>query len=431
MKILLITETLLRHDNNVGNSYSNIFEGMDDVRIANICCQQGNSSNDIAERCFQISEKHILKNLLCGSTAAGKIETGQEQNAPQKKTYIKCGIMKIYNLARIFRFQIFFWIRNAIWKTGRWKSESLRQYIEDFAPDIIFAQLQDRLYLNDLIIYIKDLIKLPMVLYTWDDVYSLRQFSLSPLWWMDRFVQRRKIRQVVKRCEILYTISKEQAEEYERTFHKKCRILYKGYPFTGDFISEEAHSYPLKIIYTGNLYGGRWKTVAALCKAIKKINENQNQLQLYIYSATPLLKRQLRKLCIEGSTYFCGKIDAGDVKRVQQEADILLHAEAFGLKGSLTTRLSFSTKIVDYFKEKKCILALGAQRCASIQYLVRNDAAIVITDIRDIVSTISRLATHPEVIQTYAGKAWECGRSNHQIHNIQKELYRELQHIQQ
>lgn len=417
----------MRYDNNVGNSYSNIFEGMEDVKIANVCCQQGRSANDITERCFQISEKLILKSLLCGSGPAGVIETEQKQDKPLKKTQKNAAAKKLYNLARIFRFQVFFWIRNAIWKTGRWKSELLRQYIEDYAPDIIFAQLQDRLYLNDLIIYIKDLVKVPLVLYTWDDVYSLRQFSLSPLWWIDRFIQRRKIRQVVKRCETIYTISEEQAEEYGRLFRKKSSILYKGYLFGEDAVPRKDYQCPLKIVYTGNLYGGRWQAIAELCKAIGKVNKDGKQLQLYIYSATPLLKRQVKKLCIEGSTYFCGKIDAGDVKRVQREADILLHAESFGLKGSLTTRLSFSTKIVDYFKEKKCILALGAKRCASIRYLERNDAAVVVTDVKDILPTVSRLACTPLMIQEYAEKAWKCGRTNHQIQNIQKSLYGELQ----
>ncbi len=436
MKILLITETLLRNDNNVGNSYSNIFSGMRNVEIDNICCQQGKSQSNIIKRSYQLSEGQIIKKILHKSMQTGIVEkvTADEPDevlpkteAPQKKS---SGFTKrIYNLMRIFRWQIFFWIRDSIWGTGLWKSEQLREYLRETKPDIIFAQLQDRIYLNNLIVYVKDYLKVPLVLYTWDDVYSLKQFSLSPFWWIDRFMQRNGIRRVVKDCDRIYTISKEQADEYTRFFHKECRILYKGYLFEGEEPNIICPSYPLKIVYTGNLYGGRLKTVTLLCREIQKINQAGTKIQLYIYSATPLLARQIRQLNLSDSTFFCGKIGIEEVKKVQKEADILLHAESFGLKGSLATRLSFSTKIVDYFLEKKCVMAIGAARGASITYLERNDSAIVIKSRKEISQSLQEIVDNPQIIGIYAQKAWECGKRNHGIERIQKELYEDLHSI--
>lgn len=434
MKILLITETLLRNDNNVGNSYSNIFSEMENVKIDHICCQQGESQSDIIERSYQISERQIIQNIFHRSIQVGAVEeVGKEcsRHSLEKKSSPKISgvVRKTYNLMRIFRFQIFFWIRDAIWGTGRWKSKQLREYLNEVKPDIIFAQLQDRIYLNKLIVYVKDYLKVPMVLYTWDDVYSLKQFSFSPFWWIDRFMQRRKIRSVVKRCDRIYTISKEQADEYEGYFHKKCRILYKGYQFHGDTPAIVCPSYPIKMVYTGNLYGGRLKTITLLCKEIHKLNHAGIKIQLYIYSATPLLKRQVKHLNLEKSTFFCGQITSEEVKRVQKTADILLHVEDFGTKGSLSTRLSFSTKIVDYFLEKKCIVAIGAERCSSIKYVERNDSAIIINNKHKIFQTLQEIADNPQIIGMYAQKAWDCGKRNHEIEQIQKKLYEDLNSV--
>lgn len=421
MRILLITETLIRYDNNVGNSYSNIFDGMKDIRMVNVCCQQGQSQNSISEKCYQISENLILKNILNKSNIAGMIEdkhTHRDINNNEKKR-------KMYNFARILRFQIFFWIRNTIWKMGRWKNGQLCKFVDDFKPDIIFAQLQDKVYLDDLIIFLKDYLKIPLVLYVWDDVYSLKQYSFSVLYWIDRLFQRSKIKKVVKRCDKLYTISYEQSKEYSSYFKKECDILYKGHNFNDKFIEKKVGK-PIKIVYTGNLYADRWKSVAMICENLKKINQDGIRMQLFIYSATPLLKSQIDKLSIKDSSFFCGVVSADKVYQIQKDADMLLHAEAFTLKGSMTVRLSFSTKIVDYFVQQKCILAIGHSRCASINYLKRNDAAIVIDDKRHIMETLSNIANDSSIINKYAKKSWICGLKNHQISKIMDDLRNDL-----
>jgi hypothetical protein len=398
---------------------------MGDIYLANVCCQQGQSQNTISDNCYQISERLILKSILHNSTVAGIIE---DKRQFQNNEVVKKRANKIYNLIRIFRFQIFFWIRNCIWNTGKWKTNELCQYIDEFKPDLIFAQLQDRTYLNDLIVFIKDYLKIPLVVYTWDDVYSLKQFSLSIFYWIDRFAQRNKIRRVVERCSKIYTISYEQSEEYKTCLKKDCSILYKGYNFTDAFEVKKIGN-PIKIVYTGNLYGDRWKTVALLCESLKKINQNDIKIQLYIYSATPLLKSQIRKLSIKDTTFFRGGISAKEVIEVQKKADILLHVESFTLKGSMTARLSFSTKIVDYFTQQKCIIAIGHSRCSSIKYLRRNDAAIVIDDKSKIFGTISNIVDDSNILPTYAIKSWQCGVENHQISKIQSTLRADLEKI--
>ena len=210
MRILVVTDVLWRDDNGVGNSYSNIFKNFPNAEIANICCQQGESNNSISSKCFQISETSILKNLKRSTYPSGDVE---------KKMAVVSGENKesaLFSFVKKSRLQIFFWIRNCIWKLGRWKSVELKKFIDDFQPDLIFAQLQDKIYLNNLVSYIQHYTAKPLCLYAWDDIYSLRQFSLSPFFWIDRFMQRRSIRKVVKQSQILYTISEMQKMEYAK-----------------------------------------------------------------------------------------------------------------------------------------------------------------------------------------------------------------------
>ncbi|MBQ3020232.1 MAG: glycosyltransferase [Clostridia bacterium] len=419
MRILVVTDVLWRDDNGVGNSYSNIFKNFPDAEIANICCQQGVSNNRISSKCFQISEISILRNLKSATNPSGAVEKETiEVSEKGKKS-------NLFSFIKKSRLQIFFWLRNCIWKFGRWKSVELKKFIDDFQPDLIFAQLQDKMYLNNLVSYVQHYTGKPLCLYAWDDVYSLKQFSLSPLFWIDRFMQRRSIRKVVKQSQILYTISEAQKMEYAKSLKVRTELLYKGYLFEDEpqFNDKpEDTAKVLRILYTGNLYSGRYITLHHVCEALKKINLGGKKAKLFIYSATNLSEKQIARLNVEGSSYFMGKISEQEVQKLQKDADILLHLEPFSLKGSLLCRLSFSTKLVDYFYNAKCIFAVGHKRCSSMQYLKKFNAAVVTEDIDEIEQKLRELIENQDVQKEYARNAWMCGRQNHQIEDIQNKL---------
>lgn len=421
MKILVVTDVLWRDDNGVGNSYSNIFRAFPDATIANVCCQQGVSKNNVVETCFQISENALIRNLKNKQSPTGRVEEKQEEKAVAEASG---GLIE---MAKKSRLQIFFWLRNFIWKIGKWKSQELRDFIDDFQPDFIFAQLQDKIYLNNLVRYIKKYTDKPLCLYAWDDVYSLKQFSLSPLFWIDRFAQRRSIRKVVKQGEILYTISQEQKTEYAKSLKVRTELLYKGYRFDGEYLPKERkENSPVKILYTGNLYSGRYGTLKRVCKALNHINQTENKAELYIYSSTNLSSKQKARLNAQRGTHFVGKTTESEVQKLQKEADVLLHIEPFSLKGSLLCRLSFSTKLVDYFHNQKCIFAVGHKRCASMGYLKRFEAAKTVEKKKGVEEALESLIESLEERNAWAQKAWECGCNNHQIEDIQNRLIQDF-----
>ena len=85
MRILVITDVLWRDDNGVGNSYSNIFKNVPDTIIANICCQEGVSDNNISSQCFQISEGGILRHLKNSKVPSGFVEQKILENMKKRK----------------------------------------------------------------------------------------------------------------------------------------------------------------------------------------------------------------------------------------------------------------------------------------------------------------------------------------------------------
>jgi hypothetical protein len=265
-----------------------------------------------------------------------------------------------------------------------------------------------------------------MLGYISDDCYTLKQFSLSPLYWIDRLFKRRKVKRTIEQCEILYVISDVQKREYEKIFSPQCKILTKGADFSDE--RKPAFNVPgetLKIIYAGNVSRGRYQILSYLTDAIKKINADKKAFELDVYTATPLNKKQMDKLTGD-AIHLHPPVSYTEIRRIQSDSDILLHAEGFSLRERLAVHQSFSTKIVDYLETNRCVLAIGSDYCASIQYFIDNQCALVATDKKSIELQLKKLDQNRDLLHFYASKGWESGKKHNSKENIQKMVSQDL-----
>lgn len=422
LKILILSSTPWRNDNSFGNSFTNIFGGISDIELANIYCLSGTPDSDICCRYFQITEKMLVKNLLNRKCRPGREVFFEPVSTCQGLGAEKQEASRLMDFAKKRRWHILFWARDLIWKIGRWKSPELNRFVDDFNPDLIFLPLYYQHYMNDIGLYVKRRTGKKMVGYVSDDVYTWKQYSLSPLYWIDRFFKRIKIKSAVNLFELLYVISHRQQEEYQAIFPVPCKILYKGGYFTGDAPVKSSVGDPIKLVYTGNIYGGRWKTLAKIGEMLSIVNENVTKAQLDIYTLTPLTNTMRRKLDDGKNIFLKGSLAASQVKVVQEAADILVHVESFERKYLLETRLSFSTKIVDYLQRARCIFAVGSRDCASIDYIEKNDAGVIAAAEKEIYEKLRMLVYTPPLVRDYGYKAYACGSKNHQNEKIKETL---------
>ena len=264
--------------------------------------------------------------------------------------------------------------------------------------------------------------------YPWDDYYSWKRMSFSPFFWIRNLSERRLIRKCAQASEYLYTITEKMQKEYEICFQKECRILYKGYLFDGEHKPEinSQINQPIHLIFMGNIGSGRWKVLAKIAQAITKINiEKRETFFMDIYTLSPINAKISSSLNINGVSKLNKPVSDKQVLATQRSADILIHVEPTSMSDRLFFRLSFSTKLVDYFYCARCIMAFGGNT-ASMDYLKNKDAAIVEEDMNRIESTLRSIAEDPAKIRLYAEKAWKCGHDNHDITQIQERLYNDF-----
>lgn len=427
IRILIVSNTPWDDSNSFGSSFSNIFGGNDRYDIANIYCSFGSSNTKVAKYFFQITYHSILKKVIGRIPSSGKkIEVSEKD----EKKIATLSTPSELTFAKRRRWQILFWIQDLIWSTGAWKSHELDQFIDEFQPDLVFQPIYYVPHPNRIGVYASCRAKVPMVGYTSDDNYSLRQYSWSPLFWIDRLIKRRLFRKVVDRCKILYVITEPQRREYDKYFGRgKCKILYKG----GDFSGEEpllAEHNPLRFLYTGNLGTGRAKTLASIAKAIHSWNMNGAiKATLDIYSATQLTPSQLSSLNIGETSRFHGSVSSSEVARLQSDSDVLIHVETFDKRSRYKSRLSLSTKIVDYMHAAKPIVSVGWAETGGLEYLAQNNATLAITNPEKIHSEVIRIIEDKDLRQRLAHNAWQLGVKNHKFEYIRSGLYHDLSQV--
>jgi len=423
MKILVLSSTPWNTNNSFGNSYSNIFDGMEEFTFANIYCKYGTVNDAKVKKSFQITEKSLIRNLLHKDKPSGReVNLAEAQNATDTEP-------TLYNTARKNRFQIYHWARDLIWKIGRWKSKELLQFIDEFKPDLLFVPIYYVAHMNDILRYIKKYTGLPMIGYISDDCYTLRQVHVSPLYWIDRLIKRRKVKASIEQCELLYVISQIQKDEYEKIFTPPVKILTKCADFKEEAPACKEPDDTVKLIYAGNLSKGRQKSLALLSAAVERLNNEGFSVCFDIYSGTPLTEKAKCSLSRVGSKLH-KPVSYKEIQLIQQEADVLVHAEGLSLKDRCEVHQSFSTKLVDFFEMGKCIFAIGTYDMGFAKHLIDNDAAVVANGKEDdVYIKLKALLEQKEQIVAYGKKAYACGKEHHEKTKIQKMLAEDIKKV--
>lgn len=430
MKILIISAEVWRDNTNGGNVLSNIFGGTG-YEFAQIYCNPGNPSNFLCKSYYQMTDSMMIKSILKKGKPGKILEfnnypADEMGHAANSQTLPEVENKKFYNFFRGHRMEIFYIIRSLIWKLAKWDTVELRNFITQFNPDLIFAPCYASHELLAIDRMVKEVCNVPMISYISDDNYGLKQFRLSPFYWMNRFALRKNMRKTFKQYDLVYTMTEEQKDEYEKALHCNMKILRKS----GDFSKvkkKETVNKPIRLIYAGGIYCGRWKTLAEISKVLKIINRDSIKIVLDIYTGNVLSDKQNAALNDGVNSIVHRSITQEELKKRYSESDIALHVESFELKYKLLTRLSFSTKIIDCMMSGCAVMAICWKEHSGFRYLKNNNIAICIDDIKKIDQTLRMILKNPSCLIEYANKAIEFGEINHDHEKIKKAFMSDLE----
>lgn len=399
-------------DNTGINTLINFFDSWDKEALAHIYTKAGLPNTKICDRFFRISEPKVLRSILKRKTKTGEVV---DNNVSASHTSID---EKIYSKKRGHFMTL---CREMVWLLGKWKTRELDAFLDEFGADVLFFPVYSNVYMCRLQNYIAKRTKKPVILYSSDDNYSYKCVSKTPFALLHRFWLRGQEKKLFVRASKVMVITPKQKDEYDRMFGIDSVVLTKGVDFSKyPFVSKDL-SDPIKIVYTGKLIIGRWKTLAAIAEALGEINKDERRFELDIYTTDVPCDEQKSALNRNGSQ-IKGALTLDEVQKVQSEADILVFVESLERRYKNAARLSFSTKITDYLKSGKCILAIGGDDIAPIDYFKRYDSAITATSYIEIKEKLKEVSMNTGLIYEYAQKSYDCGRVHHDKADVDRIL---------
>lgn len=371
IKALVISTSSWNDTNAVGNTFSNFFENWGNTEFYNIFLREDLPQNNVCTSYFQLTERQLLMKILRNtrpgvSFSSADIQTLKHNSYVEKRQNIE---RKLLDFFRTKSRTIAVFARELLWKVGGWKNQNLDDFLEKNNFAYIFAFAATPIYFQNIVQYCQSKTGAKLFLFFADDVYNYRRYM--PLAFLYKSLFRKSIRKSVSQAYKLYGASIELCEEYKHFFNKDIEPLYKGCMLEHTTVKTKT-STPIKIVYAGNLYYGRWKVLKELVNEIEKINRNGYRMTLEIYTTATITPKLDSALNRGVSSKIMGGRPYDEIKKILAAADIVLHVESFYHKEIAKTRLSFSTKIIDCLQSGSCFMAIGAGECSIYEVHTKN-----------------------------------------------------------
>ena len=415
-KVLSISLSTWRKDSGI-HTQTDLFKLYDKDRVAQIYTKSDLPNTDVCDNFFRISENEIIRSVYKRNKVGKRVFNSVEMDDETKKAVQ--AEKELYTKAHKKKSWLMTLIREYVWMLGRWKTKELDKFIEEENPDVYFVPIYPVAYMGKIQLHILKKHPKPYVCYLADDNYSYKPCgkNLFALW--HRHMLRRVVKKLAKNCTEMFTITKTEAEDTDKLFGTKSIVLTKGINYDGLEYEEKTVSSPVRMVYTGNLFIGRANSLVEISKAMEKINKDGERVTLDIYSQTVMDDKTMEYLNSNGC-HFKGSVPKSEVDAIQKNADVVVFVESLEKEHRFDARLSFSTKLTDYFKNGKCIFAIGDKTIAPIVYLRDNDCAIISNEYFEIEGQLRYLLDNQEKINEYGKKAFECGKQNHNEENIKR-----------
>ncbi len=423
MRILLITDEEWNDAVFGNNVLTNWFSGFN-AEFAQIYCSPGLPYNSICERYYQITDSQMFRSLFpLGKKAGGPIckPKTKEEIDDSKRNAQRRGVYRLLKQVSLYLHTPMMMVRDVIWKWGRYDINSLIHFVLDFNPDVVFCPRMVTPKLMRLEKIVSKTTDAPFVAFTADNEASMNHYSWSPLFWLRACMIHRSFGKHVKLYKHYFMFSEEQAQDYHRQYGLQTSTLFKCGEFNEAGESKTIHS-PIRMVYAGRLYCNRWKTLAAIGRALERVNHDGVKMILDVFTADGLTKGQKRAFAGLNYLHVNPAISPSQLVDEYRKADIALHVESFDKRNRAATRYSFSTKIIDLMASSCAILAICWDHHAGYQYLKDHDAAFCVSSFDDIQPMLETIYQNPALIEEYAEKALKCGRTNHSKERIQDQI---------
>lgn len=410
MRILIVSNIEPSDTNACGNTYGNWLTGWKDAEISCIYCRDAIPYNEFCNSYYVVSPISIVKNIL----TPWRIGRYMKRTEIGRKTAssIEAGMVK---MTKTKNFSLFHVIHDMLVSTCIWQNKRYKNFIQNFNPDVVFTFAKSEAFLYQNLKYVQRYTHAKTVLFFADDMYSIYQErNLLHMIFKNRFPK------IAKMGDKNYGASVLMCKTYAKQFGISLTPLYKGCEINDvkTYINK-----PVRIVYAGNLYYGREKTLGIIAQALKNINSNGQIAKLEIYTNAVITPEINVLLNIDGTSQIMGCRPFHEIQQIMKESDIVLHVESFDPGYFKVVRLSYSTKISDCLQSGAMMIIAGPDGIASVEEGKLIDGVEVITEERKIEVRLREILSNSNSILDAASRTNDIAREKFPINVVRKRLH--------
>ena len=418
-RVLVVSHNVFSSSGNMGKTMMHMLAGIPPDNLAQLYFHQEIPTRRCCLRYFRITDSNILHSLISRKTEYRAFKESDIDESVAQSRNDTGKLAKIYQFSRR-RTPLIYFLRDTMWRFGKWKTQALLEWVQAFTPDVIFLAAGDYAFPYRIAIWLSDLLHIPIVMWCADDFY-IEPLNHGPF--LRRIQCRRLVklaRKVIHRGRTVVTISDMMQRDYARLFQIPTKTIRISSAINHYSLPTDSRS---GVVYVGNLGINRIVSLAELGRALKaSAITGFETINVYSGERKSSILQQINK---ENGLTYCGCISEQEVERILGTSKFIIFAEAFDNNSIRRTKYSLSTKIAESLRSGACILAYGPSEIASIDYLRQYHAAYILEKAEELPNAIRHLCEKANEYSHYTRSAQSLAERFHSA-EVNEERLRDI-----
>lgn len=410
-KVLVVSNNSFSKTSSNGRTLGNLFTGWPKEKLAQFCVSTTTPDYDICDNYYLLTDKSVLDAFL--HFRRGKRCQIEENLGTEGNTAIKGKKINKTPLRNL--------IRHAIWGWNRWYTQEMKDWVDDFNPEVVLLMNSDATFVLDIALKIASTKNIPLIMFNTEGYYFIKgtkHRKLGFVGWVSRklynHIYRRHFRRVMKKVDLSIHLNSLLVRDYKEEFGGKHMVLYTGSGV--QFDSSNLNLDKPVFVYLGNFGFDRPLALIEIANVLQSIDHSY---KLDVYGKTP--SSQVEKLlCDCDSITYHGMVPYEKVVEVLHSATILFHAEHQSLKYEEALRYGFSTKIADSIASGHPFLMYSSPNTAGAQYVIETGAAWFAQNKDELKNTIISILSDDVKRIAVLSVARKTAEENHNIEKNRK-----------
>lgn len=422
-KVLIINQPF-NTDTGGGITLSNLFKGWDKDKLAVACSAyilQDNIDTSICNTYYKLGqEEHKWMfpfNYLKRKYPSGPIEFDerpiQNLSTPVSKLRVKV-IMNLFY--PVLEYLGLFHAASTFQLSPRFCD-----WVDEFKPDVIYAQASDRSSIA-FCIAVQKYVKKKMVFHMMDDWPSIiSSRGLFKTYWQRKIDA--EFRVLLDHCTILMSISDYMSEEYQKRygktfipFHNPIDVAFwKQYPRANYALHEQP-----TVLYAGRTGLGIQAALKTIASAIQQVNAELNLSIKFVLQTAEIPDWATTFSCVEHRSF----VPYQELPKVFSAADLLILPYDFSPRATQYIKYSMPTKASEYMASGTPIIIFAPQDTAVVRYAEAHGWAEVVTEnqVEALSKTIKQLISSESAKKSLAQNAQEVAVMRHDLKMVSNDF---------